>query len=90
MMRKLFDDLNVITKESKITVFLPLQSTNIENRVQIPPILYSPQPIRLNMFFVLATIGHIISLFAVDSKSFSFYSFIVLAGVKLLKGYYFH
>ena len=41
-----------MAKESNVTVFFsPLHSTNIENRVQIRPILNSSQPIRLQIFF---------------------------------------
>ena len=49
-LRKFFNDSNFMVKESNV-IFFPLQSTNIKNRVQMRPILYSSQPIKLQIFF---------------------------------------
>ena len=45
-----FNDSNVMKKESNV-ILLPFQGKNIENRVQIRPILYSFQSMRLQIFF---------------------------------------
>ena len=47
---KFFNASNVMIRESNVTFFL-FQSKNIENRVQIWPILYPSQPIKLQIVF---------------------------------------